>query len=37
MGEAGEMGGAMPEGARPRGTSAGAGLETERPMPPNEP
>lgn len=39
-GEAGAMGGAMPEGARPRGaagTSAGAGLETERPMPPNEP
>lgn len=37
MGEAGAMGGAMPEGARPRGTSAGPGLETERPMPPNEP
>ena len=37
MGEAGEMGGGIPEGARPRGTSAGAGLETERPMPPNEP
>lgn len=33
----GATGGAMPEGARPRGTSAGAGLETERPMPPNEP
>jgi hypothetical protein len=37
MGEAGAMGGAMPEGARPHGTSAGAGIETERPMPPNEP
>ncbi|MFC3493122.1 mechanosensitive ion channel family protein [Glycomyces rhizosphaerae] len=40
MGEAGGMGGAMGEGARPRGaagTSAGSGLETERPMPPNEP
>jgi MFS family permease len=37
MGEAGAMGGAMPEGARPHGTGAGAGLETERPMPPNEP
>ncbi|MFG3338197.1 hypothetical protein [Glycomyces sp. NPDC048151] len=37
MGEAGAMGGAMPEGARPHGTSAGAGIESERPMPPNEP
>jgi hypothetical protein len=37
MGEAGTMGGAMAEGARPRGTSAGPGTETDRPMPPNEP
>ncbi|WP_205328421.1 hypothetical protein [Glycomyces sp. YM15] len=37
MGEAGAMGGPMPEGARPHGTSAGPGPETERPMPPNEP
>lgn len=37
MGGAGAMGGAMPEGARPHGTSAGSGMETERPMPPNEP
>lgn len=40
MGEAGGMGGPMAEGARPRGaagTSGGAGPETERPMPPNEP
>jgi len=36
-GEAGAMGGAMAEGARPHGTSAGSGIETERPMPPNEP
>jgi hypothetical protein len=38
--EAGRMGGAMGESARPRGaggTGAGAGPETERPMPPNEP
>lgn len=38
--EAGSMGGAMGEGTRPRGaagTGAGSGLETERPMPPNEP
>lgn len=34
---AGAMGGAMPESVRPHGTSAGPGLETERPMPPNEP
>jgi hypothetical protein len=37
MGEAGARGGAMAEGARPHGTSAGSGIETERPMPPNEP
>ncbi|GAA2144617.1 mechanosensitive ion channel family protein [Glycomyces algeriensis] len=36
-GEAGTMGGAMAEGARPRGTSAGPGVESDRPMPPNEP
>lgn len=39
MGEAGGMGGPMAEGAHPRGAAGtgGAGMETERPMPPNEP
>ncbi len=44
MGEAGGMGGAMGEGARPRGAGPalernrdGSGPESDRPMPPSEP